>query len=139
MRALAVACLALAAVGVLGGGRLLPRGIANPGLGGPLLTGVGWQQLTPREKRLYVRGFLAGAAVVQAREVVSGVDSESSVLLGATVEKLRRSHALRFPFAPTVYAAQLDDYYWWTDRRSTPVLDAITTINAEIRHHGVRP
>ena len=76
-------------------------------------TGEWWIRLPPSEKELWLEGFLAGA----------GIDSTA----------LRPAE--RFRFAPTVYAAQLDDFYWWSNHRSTPVVDALRTINQEIATH----
>ena len=69
--------------------------------------------LSPNEKQTWLEGFLAGAAV----------DSTAVV------------PERRFRFAPTVYAAQLDDFYWWSNHRATPVVEALTTINEEMTTH----
>jgi hypothetical protein len=81
--------------------------------GFPPLAGMWWRHLAPAEKQLWLGGFLAGAAV----------DS-------AAVPPERR-----FRYAATLYASQLDDYYWWSDRVDTPVVDALSTINQELTTH----
>jgi hypothetical protein len=81
------------------------------------LGGAYWKQLSAVEKETYLAGFLAGAAAEQARAAAQPIDT------------LRAHDALRYRFAPHVYAAQLDDFYWWQDRVSVPIVDAMTQIN----------
>jgi hypothetical protein len=81
------------------------------------LDGTYWARLTPAEKRVYLQGFVAGAAAEQAK--AAGVPAES----------LRDRHALHFAFMPPVYAAQIDDFYWWQNHASTPIVEAMQQIN----------
>jgi hypothetical protein len=107
-----------------------------------LLAGAYWKQLAPAEKQAYVSGFLAGAAAEQVRAQVRAqvpaqgaggrAEEGGAAASSVTVETLRASHALRFPFGPAVYAAQLDDYYWWENHAGVPILDAMTEINARM-------
>jgi len=93
------------------------RADSLPGADGPTrLSGAFWLKLTPAEKQIYLDGFLAGAAAEQGRTP-------------AAVDSLRRAGALHFVFAPSVYAAQLDDFYWWQDRVATPIVAAMMVSN----------
>jgi hypothetical protein len=47
---------------------------------------------------------------------------------------LRGEKQLHFPYAPSVYAAQMDDYYWWTDHRGTPIVDVMISVNRQMLH-----
>jgi hypothetical protein len=100
-----------------------------------LLAGAYWTHLSGAEKRVYLSGFLAGAAAEQARTAVAAVqpDDDTAAVAGA-VESLRTRHALRFPFAPQVYVAQLDDFYWWSNHTTVPIVDALITVNAHNVH-----
>lgn len=120
---------ALLAAGLLGGGtggeigRLTSspssrRDIDSTLAGVPTrLDGAFWTRLTPGEKRIYLQGFVAGAAAEQAE--AAGVPADS----------LRERHALHFAFLPPVYAAQMDDFYWWQNHAATPIVEAMRQIN----------
>jgi hypothetical protein len=82
------------------------------------LDGAYWARLTPAEKQIYLQGFVAGAAAEQAE--AAG---------GAPADSLRNRHALHFAFTPTVYAAQMDDFYWWQNHSTTPIVEAMRQIN----------
>jgi hypothetical protein len=104
-----------------------------------------WQALSGKEQDGYVRAFLAGALSAQVREIavashrsVEGVDVATPVR-DTIVDSLRASHAVRFPFAATVYVAQLDDFYWWQDHMAVPVDDALQRINAQMEAQQSRP
>jgi hypothetical protein len=81
------------------------------------LDGTYWSHLTSAEKRIYLAGFVAGAAAEQAGAA------------GMPADSLRGRHALDFAFAPSVYAAEIDDFYWWEDHTSTPIVEAMRQIN----------
>jgi hypothetical protein len=108
-----------------------------------------WQALSGKEKDGYVRAFLAGALSAQVREiavaahrVADGADVPKEVpapVRDTIVDSLRTSHAVRFPFAATVYVAQLDDFYWWQDHMAMPVDDALHRINAQMEAQQSRP
>jgi ABC-type sugar transport system substrate-binding protein len=120
--------MALLAAGLLRGetggevGRLPSTSFASP-IDSTLLVfptrldGTYWARLTPAEKRIYLQGFVAGAAAEQAK--AAGVPAES----------LRDRHALHFAFMPPVYAAQVDDFYWWQNHATTPIVEAMQQIN----------
>lgn len=104
-----------------------------------------WQALSGKGKDAYVRAFLAGALDAQVGEVAmalhrgagsAGVPSE---VRDKIVDSLRASRAVRFPFAATVYVAQLDDFYWWQDHMTVPVDEALHRINAEMEAQQSRP
>ena len=46
-----------------------------------------------------------------------------------SVAKRRAGGLLRFRFAPSVYAAQVDDFSWWNIHVDAPLVDVIITIN----------
>ena len=108
-----------------------------------LLTGEYWSRLTPNERQAYLSGFVAGAAAEQARAeaVAAGRGSDSAAVSSAAVAALRERHALHYPFAPSVYSAQVDDFYWWSNHRDTPIVDAMIHFNREMlkQRQGAQP
>lgn len=96
-----------------------------------LLTGEDWRSWSLKEKERYLNGFLAGAAAEQARAsaVRAGDATDSSVISSRAAWTLHENASLQFRFAPAVYEVQLDDFYWWTNHRDIPILDAMITIN----------
>jgi hypothetical protein len=106
-----------------------------------LLAGTYWTHLTEAERQAYVSGFLAGAAAEQVRgeAVVAHRAGDSAAVSSAAVDSLHAVHALRFRFAPAVYASQMDDFYWWENHRRIPIVDAMIVINAQLdgqQDHG---
>jgi hypothetical protein len=123
--ALAAGAVGLGALGVLG----------QPLVPAPThLDGAYWKGLSAGEKQAYLAGFLAGAAAEQARAAAREVhrESDSIAISSAAMDTLRAHDALRYRFAPHVYAAQIDDFYWWQDRVSVPLVDAMIAINRTI-------
>jgi hypothetical protein len=119
---LAAGALGLGAMGVLG----------QPAVPAPThLGGAYWKQLSAGEKQAYLAGFLAGAAAEQARAAARAIhrETDSTAISSAGMDALRAHDALRYRFAPHVYAAQIDDFYWWQDRVSVPIVDAMIAIN----------
>ena len=108
-----------------------------------------WQALSGKEKDAYVRAFLAGALSEQVKEVAvashrsgDSADARKEVrteVRDKIVDSLRASHVVRFPFAATVYVAQLDDFAWWQDHMAVPVDDALLRINAQMEAQQSRP
>jgi hypothetical protein len=82
------------------------------------LDGAFWSRLTPAEKQIYLQGFVAGAAAEQA-----------GAAGGEPADALRDRHALHYAFQPPVYAAQMDDFYWWQNHVTTPIVEAMRQIN----------
>ncbi|GEM_PF-830082 len=133
---------------------------AQPAVPAVLRAGDYWSSLPPAGKDAYLTGFLAGAGAEQVATARAGPDthgdahsdahsdahgdahgdargrahvpSVDGAHVAAAAESLHVAHALRFRFAPSVYASQLDDYYWWRDHASTPIIDAMTEINAQL-------
>src|SRR5687767_6637705 len=103
---------ALCAAGLLAG-RAWPRQSPEPHW--LAKNGHDWRRMPPPAQMAYLEGFLAGAAFAQA----AGAAADSAGLT-AEVERLRRNGALRFPFAPNVYASRINDYYWWENHRPLP-------------------
>jgi hypothetical protein len=100
----------------------------------PLLTGEYWMRLTPAERQIYLNGFLAGAAAEQARAVAAaaGREADSVAVSSGAVVALRAAGTLHFPFAASVYSAQVDDFYWWTNHADTPIVDAMIFFNRQM-------
>jgi hypothetical protein len=98
-------------------------------------TGAEWAGLGLHEKELYLSGFIAGAAAEQARAHAMARSSapDSGALSSATVEMLRRAGQLRYSYAPSVYAAQIDDFYWWENHRARPIVDVMITLNRRMK------
>ncbi|HEU4564328.1 MAG TPA: hypothetical protein VFS05_06760 [Gemmatimonadaceae bacterium] len=99
-----------------------------------LRTGEFWATLSPREKQLWLAGFIAGAAAEQARAEAraAGTERDSLAVSSGTVARLLRARALRYRFATPVYSSQLDDYYWWDNHVPTPLVDAMIRINDDM-------
>jgi hypothetical protein len=100
-----------------------------------LLTGADWAALGSQGKEAYLKGFIAGAAAeqVRANAADSGRLNDSSAVSSAAVAKLLAAGDLRFSYAPSVYAAQLDDYYWWANHGTVPIVDAMIGINKRMK------
>lgn len=88
-----------------------------------------WTQFAPREKRAYVAGFLAGAALADGER--AGL--RDTTLLRRTVDSLYRVGGLRYPFGQMVYATQLDEFYWWDNHVPTPLYLALRDINVRLK------
>lgn len=100
-----------------------------------LSNGVDWAAYSPREKQAYLSGFIAGAGAEQARAlaVLAGDSLDSSAVSSSAITRLKDEQQLRFSYAPSVYAAQIDDFYWWEDHRQIPIVDVMVTINRQMR------
>jgi hypothetical protein len=121
---------ALALTALIGGIAAAPAPEPHPAL----LTGEYWAHLAPHEKQIYLAGFIAGAAVEQARGEAraAGAEGDSLAVSTAAVERMRRARTLRYRFATSVYSAQLDDYYWWDNHVTTPIADVMVRVNGEM-------
>ena len=77
---------------------------------------------------------LAGAAAEQVRAAAAarGSAADSAAVSSAAIERLRAARQLAYPYAPSVYSAQLDDFYWWVNHADTPIVDAMITINRQM-------
>ena len=100
-----------------------------------LLNGADWAAYSPREKEAYLSGFIAGAGAEQTRALaaLAGDSLDSSAVSSNAIGRLRDEKQLRFSYAPSVYAAQIDDFYWWVDHRQIPIVDVLVTINRQMK------
>ncbi len=60
---------------------------------------------------------------------VAGGSSYDAAVSSGSVAKRRAGRLLRFRFALSVYAAQVDDFSWWNIHVDAPLVDVIITIN----------
>jgi len=88
-----------------------------------------WTPFAPREKQVYVAGFLAGGALADAERVAPG----DSAALRRGVDSLARGGVLRFPFGQVVYATQLDEFYWWDNHIPVPLYLALRDVNRRLK------
>ena len=87
-----------------------------------------WVQLSPEEQMAFLRGFLGGVAAAQAAQAGGGRDGELERWTAELTDP-ELSRRLLFRFAPTVYQARLQDYYFYRDRRDQPVVVALMILN----------
>jgi len=80
--------------------------------------GFTWKAMTEPEKMAFLSGFLAGVALEQ---VVSslGPGTGRDVSVKSALAALQTEERLRFPFSPSVYKSQLEDFYSKRSSRST--------------------
>jgi len=95
------------------------------------LAGRDWQKFGSKEKDAYVAGFIAGAAAVRGSTAEASVDTTPS----RTIDAMRAAKLLPFPYSVSVYASQIDDYYWWENHLSVPIVDAMARTNVQLRSH----
>ena len=96
--------------------------------------GHSWRALTEGEKVALLTGFLIGGAFGQGMNLSPG----GEMARPETLETMRREGRLRFPFAPAVYKARLEDFDFYQDRLSVPLYEALFLINEEIRRGAIR-
>jgi hypothetical protein len=87
--------------------------------------GRDWAKLSPDARTAYIEGFLAGAALSQA----GAAGTDDSAALTETLQALRRDGEFRFPFAESVYASRMQDFYWWENHRPLPMWYALWEVN----------
>jgi hypothetical protein len=121
------------ALGTLGVGLLLGGGAARAtrDQSPAQLAGRDWQGFGPKEKDAYVAGFIAGAAAARSSTAEAGVDTTPS----KTIDAMRAAKLLPFPYSVSVYASQIDDYYWWENHLNVPIVDVMARTNAQLRSH----
>lgn len=121
------------ALGTMGLGLLLGSGAtrATREQESTQLAGRDWQKFGPKEKDAYVAGFIAGAAAVRGSTAEASVDTTPS----RTIDAMRAAKLLPFPYSVSVYASQIDDYYWWENHLSVPIVDAMARTNVQLRSH----
>lgn len=96
-----------------------------------LLTGKDWKAFGPREKEAYLAGFIAGAAAVRGEPGGVEVDTTPS----RKIEEMRTAKQLPFPYSVSVYASQIDDYYWWENHLGVPIVDVMARTSLQLRSH----
>ena len=94
--------------------------------------GRAWRALSEGEKLAFLTGFLIGGGLEYALGLSPGQEGPDP----DAVERLRREGRLRFPFAPAVYKARLEDFYFYQDRLTVPLYRALFLINEQIRRGG---
>lgn len=115
----------VAGLGVVGG-YAAPRAQSDPHW--IAATGVEWQQMSPEARRAYTAGFLTGGALAEAL----GTEPADSAAVARILDSLRHE-GFRFPFAASVYAARISDYYWWENHRPLPLWHAFWEVNNDLK------
>ena len=124
-RLAAAALLGLALVVIAGPAR---QASGQPAGGVLALDGHAWRALAEGEKLALLSGFLIGGALEHAVRGAPGEPPPPEAL-----EALRREGQLRFPYAPAVYKARLEDFYFYQDRLAVPLYRALLQINEQLR------
>jgi hypothetical protein len=94
--------------------------------------GRAWRALSEGEKLAFLTGFLIGEGLEQTLAPTPGPEGPEPDAL----DRLKREGRLRFPFAPTVYKARLEDFYFYQDRLTVPLYRALFLINEHLRRGG---
>ena len=110
---------------VLGSGPIPARSLQSPAE----LAGRDWQQFGPKEKEAYLAGFIAGAATVRSNGGAAGTDTTPS----RAIDVMRAAKELPFPYSVSVYASQIDDFYWWQNHLEIPIVDVMARTNLQLR------
>ena len=116
----------VAGAALLGGGLVMGASGGEHARRWTSLDGRDWTRFAPPEKEAYVAGFLAGAANAAA-------STGDTAVIRAAVDSLYRTGTLQFPFGHTVYANQLDEFYWWDNHAPIPLYLAMSAINQRLR------
>ena len=110
---------------VLGSGPIPARSLQSPAE----LAGRDWHKFGPKEKEAYLAGFIAGAATVRSSAGAAGADTTPS----RAIDVMRAAKELPFPYSVSVYASQIDDYYWWQNHLDVPIVDVMARTNLQLR------
>jgi hypothetical protein len=110
---------------VLGSGPVPARSLQAP----TQLAGRDWQKFGPKEKEAYLAGFIAGAATVHSTAGSASVDTTPSKAIDAQ----RAAKELPFPYSVSVYASQIDDFYWWQNHLDVPIVDVMARTNLQLQ------
>ena len=110
---------------VLGSGANRAMSLQSPAQ----LAGRDWQTFGPKEKEAYLAGFIAGAATVQGGATAASADTTPS----KAIEAMRAAKQLAFPYSVSVYASQIDDFYWWQNHLEIPIVDVMARTNLQLR------
>jgi hypothetical protein len=103
----------------------------EPRQGPEQLAGTDWKGFGSKEKEAYLAGFIAGAALVRSDSGGMGADSIPS----RKIDSLRVAKRLPFPYSVSVYASQIDDYYWWENHLGVPIVDVMARTSLQLRTH----
>lgn len=109
---------------LLGSGAMPATRVQSPAQ----LAGRDWQGFGPREKEAYLAGFIAGAAV-RGNSAAESTDTTPS----KAIDVMRAAKALPYPYSVSVYASQIDDYYWWENHLDVPIVDVMARTNYQLR------
>ncbi len=90
--------------------------------------GTLWKAMSEEEKMAYLAGFLAGITLEQV--LSSGAQDQE---VRERIMALRAEGRLHFPFAPHVYKARLEDYYFYQDHLQKTIPEALLEINRHLR------
>ena len=115
----------LGLVMLLGSGAMPVKGVQSPAQ----LAGRDWKGFGPREKEAYLAGFIAGAAAVRGNSAAESTDTTPS----KAIDVMRTAKQLPYPYSVSVYASQIDDYYWWENHLEVPIVDVMARTNFQLR------
>ena len=110
---------------VLGSGPIPARWLQAPAQ----LAGRDWQKFGPKEKEAYLAGFIAGAAAIRSNAGAANPDTTPS----RAIDVMRAAKELPFPYSVSVYASQIDDFYWWQNHLDVPIVDVMARTNLQLR------
>ena len=118
--------LAVGDAEIAGGGQRVAAVLAQhpPPRPGPI-TGADWVALPPRERLALLAGYNAGAWAV-ALTATAGRSDDAAL---AQARRLVRPAPVP---APSLLAARLADWLFYTDRRAAPLTESIATIMGQI-------
>ncbi|HSU95253.1 MAG TPA: hypothetical protein VLI43_16215 [Gemmatimonadaceae bacterium] len=119
---------------VLGSGPIPARSLQSPSQAPSSqapsqLAGRDWQKFGPKEKEAYLAGFIAGAAAVHGSAGGMSTDTTPS----KAIDVMRAAKELPFPYSVSVYASQIDDFYWWQNHLDVPIVDVMARTNLQLR------
>jgi hypothetical protein len=112
---------------LLGSGAISARSLQSPAQ----LAGRDWQRFGPKEKEAYLAGFIAGAATVHSSAGAASADTTPS----KAIDVMRAAKQLPYPYSVSVYASQIDDYYWWENHLDVPIVDVMARTNLALQSH----
>jgi hypothetical protein len=96
------------------------------------LDGSDWKAMSEGQKMAFLGGVIAGTAFARALADAPAADADIAPLAA----ELRRAGSLPFQYAPSVYKARIEDFYFYTDRVPTPILRTMFLIERELRGRG---
>ena len=114
---------------VLGSGPVSARPVQTPAQTPAQLAGRDWHRFGPKEKEAYLAGFIAGAAAAGGSAGAAGTDTTPS----KAIDVMRAAKELPYPYSVSVYASQIDDFYWWQNHLDVPIVDVMARTNLQLR------